>query len=125
MQAGAPGRWSQARSGAESGQSPGAERPQWRGAEGAPSPHPIPPYRLLQHQVELPVLCSNTLLPTEWKVLSSSVLCDSVTPWTVARLLSPCNSPDMNTGVGCHFLLPRISSTQGSDLCLLCSLHAD
>lgn len=58
MQAGAPGRWSQARSGAESGQSPGAERPQWRGAEGAPSPHPIPPYSLLEgrtlHQDDTP-----------------------------------------------------------------------
>ena len=42
MQAGALGRWSQARSGTESGQSPGAERLQWRGAEGAPQPPPHP-----------------------------------------------------------------------------------
>ena len=29
------------------------------------------------------------------------------------------DSPGKNTGVGCHFLLQRISQTQGSNLCLL------
>ena len=48
-----------------------------------------------------------------------------VTPWTLA-----CQSPlsmgflmDKNTGVGCHFLLQRIFSTQGSNLILLHLLH--
>ena len=30
-----------------------------------------------------------------------------------ARLLCPWNSPGKNTGVGCHFLCQKISSTQG------------
>ena len=36
-----------------------------------------------------------------------------------ARLLSPWNSPDKNTGVGCHALLQGISLTQGLNLCFL------
>ena len=35
------------------------------------------------------------------------------TPWTVARLLRPWDSPGKNTGVGCYFLLQRIFPTQG------------
>ena len=35
------------------------------------------------------------------------------------RLLCPWDSPDKNTGVGCHFLLQGIFPTQGSNLCLL------
>ena len=35
------------------------------------------------------------------------------------RLLSPWNSSGKNTGVGCHFLLQGIFSTQESNLCLL------
>ena len=34
------------------------------------------------------------------------------------RLLCPWNSPGKNTGVGCHFLLQGIFSTQGSNPCL-------
>ena len=30
------------------------------------------------------------------------------TPWTVARLLCPWNSPGKNTGVGCHALLGNL-----------------
>ena len=33
------------------------------------------------------------------------------------------NSLGKNTGVGCHFLLQGIFSTQGSNLCLLHLLH--
>ena len=33
------------------------------------------------------------------------------------------DSPGKNTGVGCHFLLQGISSTQGLNLHLLCPLH--
>ena len=36
-----------------------------------------------------------------------------------ARLLYPWDFPYKNTGVGCHFLLPGIFPTQGSNLCLL------
>ena len=35
------------------------------------------------------------------------------------REFLPWNSPSKNTGVGCHFLLQRISLTQGSNPCLL------
>ena len=41
----------------------------------------------------------------------------------LARLLCPWNFPGKDTGVGCHFLLPGILQTQGSNLCLLCLLH--
>ena len=38
-------------------------------------------------------------------------------PWTVNhRLLCPWNSSGKNTGVGCHFLLQGICSTQGSNI---------
>ena len=39
------------------------------------------------------------------------------------RLLCPWDCPDKNTGMGCHFLLQEIFSTQGSRLCLLCVLQ--
>ena len=41
------------------------------------------------------------------------------TPWTTACQ----DSPDKNTGVGGHFLLQRVFTTQGSNLCLLHLLH--
>ena len=42
------------------------------------------------------------------------------TPWTVAaRLLHPWDFPGRNTGAGCHFLLPGIVLTQGSNPHLL------
>ena len=40
-----------------------------------------------------------------------------------ARLLSPCNFPGKNTGVGCHFQLQGIFPTQGLSPCLLGLLH--
>ena len=36
-----------------------------------------------------------------------------------SRLLCPRDSPDKNTGMGCHALLQKIFPTQGSNLCLL------
>ena len=39
------------------------------------------------------------------------------------RLLCPWNFPGKNTGVGCHFLLQGIFSTQVSNPHLLCLLH--
>ena len=35
------------------------------------------------------------------------------------RLLCPWDSPDKNTGVGCHALLQGIFPTQGWNLCLM------
>ena len=53
-----------------------------------------------------------------------SVMADSVTLWTIAtRLLCPWDSPGMNTGVGCYFLLQGIFPIQGSNPCLLCLLQ--
>ena len=40
-----------------------------------------------------------------------------------ARLLCPWDSPGKNIGAGCHFLLPGIFPTQGSNPCLLWLLH--
>ena len=37
-----------------------------------------------------------------------------LSPWTVARLLCPWDSPSKKTGVGCHTLLQGIFLTQGS-----------
>ena len=56
-------------------------------------------------------------------VLSHSVMSDSLRPSGLqpARLLCPWNSPDENTGVGCHFLLQGVFSTQGSKQHLLFS----
>ena len=39
------------------------------------------------------------------------------------RLLCPWDSPDKNTGVGCHALLKGIFLTQGLNPWLLCLLH--
>ena len=56
------------------------------------------------------------------KCVSHSVVSNSATPWTIgfySRLLCPWNSPDKNTGVGCHALFQGIFPTQGSNLGLL------
>ena len=46
------------------------------------------------------------------------------TSWTVpTRLPCPRDSPDKNTGVGCHSLLQKIFPTQGLNPHLLCLLH--
>ena len=51
-------------------------------------------------------------------VLSHSVVPDSVRPRGLqpARPLCPWDPPSKNTGVGCHFLLQGIFSTQGLNL---------
>ena len=51
--------------------------------------------------------------------ISSSVMSDSATPWIVARLLCPCDSPGNNSGVGCHSILQGIFPTQESNPGLL------
>ena len=50
----------------------------------------------------------------------ASVVSDSLQPYGLepARLLCPWDSPDKNTGVGCHALLQGIFLTQGSNPCL-------
>ena len=58
------------------------------------------------------------------RALSLSCVRHFVTLWTVpSRLLCAQESPGKNAGVGCHFLLQRISLTQGSNWCLLQLLH--
>ena len=49
------------------------------------------------------------------------VLSDSLWSYVLqsARLLCPWDLPGKNTGVGCHFLLQGIFSTQGLNPCLL------
>ena len=64
----------------------------------------------------------------EWKekvqVKSLSCVRLFASPWTVAHQAPlPWDFPGENTGVGCHFLLQGIFSTQGFKLCLLCLLH--
>ena len=58
-----------------------------------------------------------------WRYVSISAclaLCD---PMDCTRLLCPWDSPGKNTGMGCHFLLQGIFSTQGSYPHFLCPLH--
>ena len=54
---------------------------------------------------------------------SCPTLCDPVDCSPPARLLCPWNSPDKNTGVGCHLLLPGVFPTQRSNSQLLGLLH--
>ena len=52
-------------------------------------------------------------LVAKLKLLVTQSCLTPVIPWTVpARLLCPWDSPDKNTGVGCHFLLQGIFLTQ-------------
>ena len=55
------------------------------------------------------------MLLEENESVSNSVVSDSLWPYgrQPTGLLSPWNSPGKNTGVGCHFLLQGIFSTQG------------
>ena len=58
-------------------------------------------------------------------MLNCFSMSDSVWPqWPQhTRLLCPCDSPDNNTGVGCHALLQGIFLTQESNPHLFCILH--
>ena len=51
-----------------------------------------------------------------WVAQSCPTLCQGLQP---SRLLCPWDSPEKNTGVGCHSLLHAIFLTQGSNLDLL------
>ena len=70
----------------------------------------IPASEFLVASVFVNVSCAQSCL----------TLCD---PMDSARLLCPWDFPGKNTGVGCHFLLQRISLIQGSDLLALRLLH--
>ena len=58
-------------------------------------------------------------------MFSDSVMCDSLQPHRLlpTRLLCPCNFPDNNTGVGCHFFFQSSFPNEGSNLSLLHLLH--
>ena len=66
------------------------------------------------------------LLIKECMCVSHSVMSNSLRPYGLysARLLCPWDFPGKNIGVGCHFLLQRTFSTQGSNpgLCIADSL---
>ena len=64
---------------------------------------------------------SHLLIPTHARVLSRSVMSDSLHPYGLwpAMFLCPWDFPGKKTGVGCHFLLQGIFPTQGSNLHLL------
>ena len=68
-----------------------------------------------QDQRKIPSLWGILLLQLNGGGSLVAKLCPTLeTPWMVAtRLLSPWDFPGKNTGVGCHFLLWRIFSTQG------------
>ena len=57
--------------------------------------------------------------------LVNSVTSDSLQYFGLepTKLLYPWDSLGENTGVGCHFLLQGIVSTQGSNSCVLCLLY--
>ena len=57
--------------------------------------------------------------------ISHSIMSNHLQPCGLqpARLLCPRDSPDKNTGMGCHAFLQGIFPTQGSNLHLLCLLH--
>ena len=62
-------------------------------------------------------------IPKKVKGESCSVMSNSVRPhrWQPTKLPHPWDSPDKNTGVGCHFLLQCMkvkSESEGSQLCL-------
>ena len=52
---------------------------------------------------------------------------DSVRPhrWQPTRLPSPCDSPGMNTGVGCHFLLQCMKVKSESEVAQSCPTLSD
>ena len=62
-----------------------------------------------------------SLLFLSWSWLSFWVMSDTCDPmgYVDCRLLCQWDFPGKNTGVGCHFLLQGIFSTQGLNACLL------
>ena len=71
------------------------------------------------------VLLAPVMIITPLSGAQSLSLPDSVRPHGLqpSRLLCPWDSPDKNTGVGCHALLQGIFPTQGLNPHLLCLLH--
>ena len=92
----------------------------------------ISDFKEILHKQQFVHSCNEYLLSTYWLpgtvpgtvtalLFSHSVVSDSLWPYGLwpARLLHPWDSPGMNTGMGCHFLLQGISPTQESNLPLL------
>ena len=75
---------------------------------------PLPKKLTLITDIRTLSLASYTLFHGKWKC-SHSVVSYSLQPHGLEpdRLLCPWNSPDKNPGVGCHFLLQGIFSTEG------------
>ena len=71
------------------------------------------------------LLCCAYLLNRVRLFVTYLVVSDSLRPRGLqpASLLCPRDSPDKNTGVGCHFFLQGIFLTQGSNPSLWCLLH--
>ena len=70
----------------------------------------------LSHQ-RSPLNCSVCLV-----IQSYSTLCDTI-DYSPRGSSVHVDSPDKNTGVGCHALLQEVFPTQGSNPYLLCLLH--
>ena len=78
----------------------------------------------LSHRFLFTILLE-TLIPWSiWLQSCFSCVWFLATPWTVVyQAPLPMDSPDKNTGVGCHSLLQEILPTQGWNPSLLCFLH--
>ena len=71
-------------------------------------------YTYIYTHVHMYICVNGCLYTYMWcAVLSCSVMSNSATPRTVARLLCPWNSPGQNTGVSSLSLLQGIFQTQG------------
>ena len=78
----------------------------------------------LAHSAQLALNCAVQFVIKQYYYklnFSHSVMCDSLQPCGLQsdRLFYPWNSPGKNIGVDSHFLLQRISLTQGLNLGLL------
>ena len=71
-----------------------------------------------QQQIKYTHICERKCESVSHSVVSNSLWPHGLKP---TRSLCPWDSPDKNTGVGCHFLLQGIFPTQGLNLCLCVS----
>ena len=67
--------------------------------------------------------CITYVLHIHVCLLNCFVIDNFCNPMDCSTPVSSVHFPGKNTGVGCHFLLQWIFSTQGSNLCLLHLLH--
>ena len=89
-------------------------------------------YLCVEHKLDKIPALTQTSSPSFKKTFNDIVqharllqLCLTLQPYALqpARLLNPWDSPDKNTGVGCHTVLQEIFPTQGLNPCLLHLLH--